>query len=126
LKTKRQVGLFILVGGLNTLFGYLLYALFIFMQIPYPIALLLSTCIGALFNFKTTGTIVFGNANNDYFFKFITMYVLVYFINMFLIKLMGQFTSNLYLAGFVALIPAAATAFLLNKYIVFREEYETN
>jgi putative flippase GtrA len=115
-----------MVGGLNSLFGYSCYAFFVFIGVDYPFALLLSTCIGVLFNFKTTGKIVFANANNDYFLKFVAVYGVVYFFNMALIKLMEIFTDNLYLAGFVAMIPVAILAFVLNKYVVFRERYETN
>ena len=125
-KTQRQLVKFILVGGLNSLFGYSCYALFVFMGLPYPVALLLATCIGVLFNFKTTGTIVFANANNDYFLKFVIVYGFIYLFNMTFIKFMELFTSNLYLAGFVAMIPAAILGFILNKYIVFRERYEIN
>ena len=96
------------------------------MGLPYPVALLLATCIGVLFNFKTTGTIVFANANNDYFLKFVIVYGFIYLFNMTFIKFMELFTSNLYLAGFVAMIPAAILGFILNKYIVFRERYEIN
>ena len=125
-KTQRQLVKFILVGGLNSLFGYSCYALFVFMGLPYPVALLLATCIGVLFNFKTTGTIVFANANNDYFLKFVIVYGFIYLFNMTFIKFMELFTSNLYLAGFVAMIPIAILGFILNKYIVFRERYEIN
>ena len=125
-KTQRQLATFIIVGGLNSLFGYSCYALFVFMGLPYPVALLLATCIGVLFNFKTTGKLVFANTNNDYFLKFVTVYGFIYLFNMAFIKFMELFTSNLYLAGFVAMIPIAILGFILNKYIVFRERYEIN
>ena len=124
-KTQQQLAKFILVGGLNTLFGYSCYALFVFLGMSYPVALLLSNCSGVLFNFKTTGKIVFASVNNDCFVKFVAVYLGIYLFNMALIKFMELFTSNLYLAGFIAMIPAAIIAFVLNKYVVFREQYET-
>jgi putative flippase GtrA len=125
-KTQQQLIKFIMVGLLNTVFGYSCYAFFLFMGLSFPLAVLVSTCIGVLFNFKTTGRIVFASANNDYFLKFTAVYGIVYFFNIALIKLMEFLTSNLYLAGFVAMVPAAILAFVLNKYLVFRERYETN
>ena len=125
-KTQQQLIKFIMVGIMNSLFGYSCYAFFVFLGISYPFALLLSTCIGVLFNFKTTGKIVFSSTTNDYFLKFVAVYVIIYFFNMTFIKWMELFTNNLYLAGFVAMIPAAMMAFVLNKYVVFREQYETN
>jgi putative flippase GtrA len=126
MQTQQQLVKFIMVGGLNTLFGYSCYALFVYLGMPYPVALLLATCLGVLFNFKTTGKLVFASENNDYFLMFVMVYGVVYLFNMALIKFMELFTSNLYLAGFVAAIPAAMMAFVLNKYMVFRERYETN
>ena len=120
MKTQEQLVKFILIGGLNTLFGYSCFALFVFLGVSYPLALLLSTSFGVLFNFKTTGKFVFSCANNDYFFKFVAVYGCIYFLNMALIQCMALFTNNLYLAGFVAMIPAAIVAFFLNKYVVFQ------
>lgn len=92
----------------------------------YPLALLLSTCIGVLFNFKTIGRFVFARTNNNYFLKFVTVYGGIYFFNMILIKFLESFTNNFYLAGLVAMVPAAIIAFILNKFIVFRDRYETD
>ena len=44
---------FILVGILNTAFGYSLFALFIFLNMHYSLAVFLSTVLGVLFNFKS-------------------------------------------------------------------------
>ncbi len=126
MKTQQQLVKFILVGGLNTLFGYSCYALFVFMGMSYPLALLLSTCLGALFNFKTIGKMVFANANNERFLKFVAVYAGIYLFNIALIKSLESFTSNLYFAGLIVMIPAAILSFVLNKYVVFRERYETN
>jgi len=123
---QQQWMKFILIGGLNTLFGYSCYALFIYIGMRYPLALLLSTCIGVLFNFKTIGRFVFARTNNNYFLKFVTVYGGIYFFNMILIKFLESFTNNFYLAGLVAMVPAAIIAFILNKFIVFRDRYETD
>jgi putative flippase GtrA len=117
---KKQFVTFLLVGVLNTFFGYSVYALFIFLGLHYSIAVLLSTCIGVLFNFNTIGKLVFKNSNNKLLIKFIGVYTLLYFLNVSVIKMLSHFSENYYLIGLVAVFPMAMLAFILNKLFVFR------
>jgi putative flippase GtrA len=117
---RKQFITFLLVGVLNTFFGYSVYALFIFFGLHYSIAVLLSTCIGVLFNFNTIGKLVFKNSNNKLLIKFILVYALLYFLNVSLIKMLNHYSDNLYLIGLVAVFPMAMLAFMLNKLFVFR------
>lgn len=123
---REQVIRFAFVGLLNTLFGYSLYALLIFLKLPYAFAVLISTVIGVIFNFKTTGKLVFNNTHNHLFFKFLGVYGIVYLLNILLIKGSQLITPNLYFAGLIAVFPCAITAFLLNKNFVFRNIHETH
>ena len=120
---QKQIVAFIVIGGVNTLFGYFVYAFLIFMGLYYPLAMFLSTCAGILFNFKTTGKVVFGYSNYNALSKFISVYAVVYIFNIAMIQLIQLFMDNLYWAGFVALIPAAVLSFVLNKFVVFRSLY---
>ena len=120
---QKQLITYIIVGVINTLFAYSLYALFIFLGMNYPVAMLVSMCFGVLFNFKTFGKFVFDHNNNNVFIKFVAVYVFIYFFNMGFIKFITLYTSNLYLAGFIAIFPAATITFLLNKHLVFRKRY---
>lgn len=126
MKTWHQVVAFILVSGLNTLVGYSFFALFIFIKIDYQLAILFATMLGTLFNFKTTGKFVFNSRNNSAFFKFAAVYFFIYFFNIIAMQSMQAVIANLYIAGFVVMIPAAIITFILNKLIVFRESHETN
>lgn len=123
---KKQFIVFLLVGVLNTLFGYSVYALLIFIGLHYSLAVLLSTCLGVLFNFKTIGKIVFKNSNNNLIVKFISVYALLYFLNVSLIKWLSHVSDNLYVTGLMAVVPVAMLAFILNKFFVFRKLYEIN
>src|SRR5471030_2606365 len=82
---------FILVGILNTVFGYSAFALFVFLGLHYTAAVFFATILGILFNFKTFGKLVFKNPYTDFnynlIFKFFMGYVILYFINIILIKL---------------------------------------
>ncbi len=86
----------------------------------------LSYCFGILFNFHTIGRVVFNNKDYKLLFKFVTVYFLLYCFNVLIIKSFQVFSSNYYLIGLLAVPPVAMVAFILNKYVVFREKHEAN
>lgn len=110
---------FFFVSGLNTFFGYGLFALLVFIGLVYPIALLVATIAGILFNFKTIGIIVFKNHDNLLIFRFFGVYGITYLFNLGGLALFKYFEINIYLAGAILLIPVGLLAFLLNKVFVF-------
>lgn len=110
---------FLIVGGINTAFGYGVYALLIFLKFHYAVAALLATILGVLFNFKTTGTIVFNSSDNSLLFKFIGVYTIIYVVNTGALKVFHSYDVDMYLAGAVMLLPTAVLSFLLNKKFVF-------
>lgn len=112
---------FVLVGILNTVFGVGLYCLFIYLGITYSIAVLLSTVLGVLFNFKTIGIFVFKNGNNQLIFRFIAVYLLLYFVNIGLIHLFIEMTElNEYISGILVTPIVAIASFVLQKQFVFK------
>lgn len=116
---KNKFVRFVFVGGLNTAFGFGLYCLLIWMGLSYIWATLISHTLGVLFNFITTGRIVFDNSDNSLIFKFVMNYLLVYFINIGLNKgaqiLLGP---NEYISGFFALvITSLFSFFVLNRFV---------
>lgn len=110
---------FLFVGGLNTAFGYGIFAFFIFLKIHYSIALFLSTVLGVLFNFKTTGIIVFKNHDNSLIFRFFAAYGIIYGLNLFGLKIFDIINFNMYFAGFILIFPMAVVSFILMKKFVF-------
>lgn len=112
---------FILVGILNTAFGYGAFALLMYTGLHYSAAVVLSTIAGILFNFKTTGVLVFKNKDNSLIFKFIAVYTLVCITGIIILRLAQIAHINLYLAGLVSTGICAVTAFLLNKNWVFKK-----
>ena len=111
---------FLAVGGLNSAFGYGVFALLIFLKFHYAAAALLATILGVLFNFKTTGRLVFGSKGNSLIFKFIGVYAVIYAINTASLGVFNFFKVDLYLAGAAMLLPMAMVAFVLNKSLVFK------
>lgn len=120
--SHKQFIIFIMVGVLNTIFGYSVFALFIFLGMHYGLAVFLATCVGVLFNFKTIGSIVFKNKNARCIWRFISVYVICYGVNVGVIKLnlLLYASANIYLVGAVATFVVAILSFSLNKYWVFR------
>lgn len=105
---------FVLIGLLNTAFGVGLYCLFVYVGITYRVAVLLSTILGVLFNFKTIGTFVFKNTKNRLIFKFVAAYAIG------LIHLLLELTDlNEYIAGIIVTPIVAIASFVLQKRFVF-------
>ena len=111
---------FLVVGGLNTLFGYSLFALLIFVGLHYSLAVLVSTALGVLFNFKTTGSIVFKHNNNALLFRFVLGYGVVYALNVGLLKALSLLGFNMYAGGAMLLLPMALVSYFLNSRLVFK------
>lgn len=55
----RQFVRFLLVGALNTAFGYGIYGVLLWLGLGLPLSLLGATILGILFNFVSTGRLVF-------------------------------------------------------------------
>lgn len=119
LPVDRRFLLFLVVGGLNTLFGYATFSLLVWLRLPYPLALLLAQIIGVLFNFRTTGRIVFANRDNRLLVKFFGVYALLYLINLGLLKLLLTMSLSVYVASALLILPMALLSFALNKKFVF-------
>ena len=117
---------FILVGILNTAFGYGAFALLMYTGLHYSAAVVLSTIAGILFNFKTTGVLVFKNKDNSLIFKFIAVYTLVCITGIIILRLAQIAHINLYFAGLVSTGICAVTAFLLNKTGFLKKHHEKN
>jgi putative flippase GtrA len=118
-KIDAQFIKFLIVGGINTLFGYLIFAFFIFINVHYSLAALISTIAGIIFNFNTTGRLVFKNRNNRLIFRFFGVYLIIYSLNILFLKLFDSMQISMFIAGAVIILPMAVIAFLLNKYLVF-------
>lgn len=110
---------FLLVGGLNTLFGYALFAALIMTGLAYPYAMLITTCLGILVNFKTTGKLVFNNSDNHLLLKFIALYICIYFFNIALIRGLDLFLSNVYISGIFSIMASAVLSYFCNKNFIF-------
>lgn len=111
---------FLVVGGINTVFGYGVFALLILLSLHYVIAALLATICGILFNFKTTGTLVFKNRDNRLIFKFFGVYLITYLLMISLLKVFDLYGVGSLVAGAIIVLPLAVVSFLLMRKFVFK------
>lgn len=113
---------FVAVGALNTAVGYLIYAVLVWVGFNYAVAAAAGTVLGVLFNFKSTGRLVFGSNDNRLLRRFICVYLLVYLVNVVGLTVFTRFGFSAYMAGLLMLPPAACLSFVLNKRYVFRDQ----
>lgn len=117
----QQALKFLATGILNTVFGYSLYAAFIFLGLNVSASLAIATILGVFFNFKTIGQLVFNSKDNSLIFKFFFIYIITFFINLSLIKCFVAIGFNEYFSGIIAIVPVSIMSFILNKYFVFKK-----
>ena len=110
---------FLVVGAVNTVFGYSIFALFILLQLHYVLAALLMTICGSLFNFKTHGIIVFENKDNRMIFRFFYVYLFIYLLNIGLLKLFDMAGVMSIIAQAIIILPLAILSFFLMRKLVF-------
>ncbi len=110
---------FLMVGGLNTLFGYSLFAALLSIGMHYALATALATIGGVLFNYKTTGALVFAHRGNERLWRFVAVYGLLYVINTAFLWWANRVGMDLYWAGFILIPPMAVLGFVLNRCFVF-------
>ncbi len=143
-KVDKKFIKFLFVGALNTIFGYSVYALclFTFTNLPHTpdiifavkkfvgflnlnketLSLTIQWVLGVLWNFQTTGKIVFKNKNNGLLFKFLLTYILSYFVNKALLETLLHYGLNGYIAQALIVLPVAIFSFIMLKTFVFRTQ----
>jgi len=112
---------FLFVGGLNTLFSYVIYAILILLNVHYTLATLISTILGIIFNFFTTGSIVFRNRKLSLMLRFFLVYGFTYLVNILLLSFFETKQVDMLIAGAIVTLPVALLSYFLNAKLVFRE-----
>jgi putative flippase GtrA len=110
---------FVAVGCLNTAVGYGLYALCIWLGAGYVAAAFLSMVGGVLFNYRTTGALVFSGRKGSLA-RFAGCYGLVLAFSVAVLGHLDRQGFDPYVAGLIAGVPAAALSFLLLRIFAFR------
>lgn len=110
---------FLVAGGVNTLFGFVAYSLFIVAGTAVWLALLAGMLLGTVFNFFTTGGYVFRKLSPARFPRFVICYLLIYGINFMSIELISIWLSNKILTQAILVFPMALLSYFLMVRFVF-------
>lgn len=115
---------FLSAGVLNTVFGYSVYAVLLFIKVPYLVALFVATFAGVIFNYISFGRIVFNGHGGWFVFgKFVIAYALIYGANAALLRvLMVYFLLNPYLGQVICIPISVLLSWLLMNYWVYKND----
>jgi putative flippase GtrA len=107
---------FLSAGIINTVFGYSVYALLLFIKTPYLIALLVATIAGVVFNYFNFGRMVFHGVGGWFVFgKFVIGYALIYGANAILL---GILTRDLHINAYIGQVICIPLNVLLSWFLM--------
>ena len=117
-----QIIKFLTTGILNTVIGNGIYAVLLFADIPYLVALLFATITGVIFNYFSYGYIVFnGYTGRLVLCKFTITYLIIFSLNAIgLSVLIRYFFLSPYAAQLICIPPNILLSWLLMKCWVFK------
>ena len=109
---------FLFVGGLNTLVGYLIFAALIMIGLPTTAAVVTGTILGVLFNFFSTGAVVFRNASGRLLPRFLAVYAVQMGLNIGAMTGLEEAGVHPLIGGAIVLPPLAVfTYFAMRKFV---------
>jgi len=114
---------FLFVGVLNTIFGYAVYALFIYLKMHYFLAQLLSSVLAITHSYLWNKYFTFrspGRSASEII-RFVSVYAVSYLLNMGILFVSIEFFKwNAYFAGFICLFVTTVISYVGHKNISFR------
>jgi putative flippase GtrA len=115
----RRFVRFLAVGGLNTAFGYSLFAAFVLLGLGSGPALAAATVLGIAFNFRTTGRIVFASRDDRRLPRFLAVYAAQFLLNWSLLRGLEAAGMSPLLAQLILVGPIAVATYLMMAKFVF-------
>jgi len=110
---------FLVIGAVNTLFGYSAYLLFLFLVHDSVVALTLGNIVGVLFNFVSTGRVVFNSSDPRLLTRFFSVYACLYVVNIAALRALEAAGLGAALAQALIILPLALGSYLLQRDFVF-------
>lgn len=117
---------FLLVGAVNTLFGYLVFSLFIWMRQPVSLSVLMANLFGVVFNFVTYGKGAFGSFSWARMPRFAVVYGINYCGNVIGLNALRAHGVSPYVAQLGILPFSALFLYCALRYLVFEPVDETH
>jgi putative flippase GtrA len=116
---------FLLTGGINTVFGYSVYFVLLRATGNALVALTLGTIIGVLFNFMSTGRLVFNATDPRLLWRFVLVYVATYIYNAIGLVVLERQGVDPAIGALILLPGAVAMTWILNNRFVFHRHVAT-
>lgn len=107
-----------IVGFVNTIFAYLVFALSLRIGCHFALATLIGSAFGMATGYRLHGRFVFANPGKGRFMRFALIFVLMYMLSVG-IQAVARSTCNGYFAGAIAAFITIPTSFILNRNFVF-------
>jgi len=117
----RSRGLrFVLVGLLNSAFGYACYAACTYLGFGYFWSGAASMICGTLFNYVTSRRLVFKGWDGS-FVAFAMSYSVALAVSVVCLEAFGRLGISPYVGGILVAVPAAIVSYVLQRFFVFRK-----
>jgi putative flippase GtrA len=115
----RRFAAFLVVGLLNTVVGYLLFALLSLAGLAPTKAVIGATILGALFNFQSIGRLVFGQGGRRLLPRFLAVYAGQCALNILALRALATIGLPPLVAEALVLPPLAVLTYLAMRQFVF-------
>lgn len=116
----NRFGRFLLVGLLNTAFGYAVYAMLLWLGLSPQPALIIAFSIGVMWNYMTTARFVFGSTGFRRLPAYVLAYLSIYLANASALQAMLTYGTDPFAAQAILTPLVAILSFLLLS-LVFRQ-----
>lgn len=112
---------FLIVGAINTINAYLVFAIMIFLGLHYTLATFIGGASSVILGFFMMSGFVFKTDRSGRFLPFVILFLLLYLANIGIQWSLHQVgITNDYIAGAIALVIAVLLSFFANRHLVFR------
>jgi putative flippase GtrA len=117
---------FLIAGGFNTLFGWLIFSTVILVGAQPWLALIISYLISIGFNFITLGAYVFRDMELNRLLRFVLSYVAIYTTNLICMEVLKPLVENPIISQLILTFPLAILAYTILSKGVFRPQIAKN
>lgn len=115
----RQVVRFVFWGGINTVFSFAVYCIFIYLGAGIYISSLVGLIAGILFGHYANKRNVFESSKTKTLRRYALIWVGLYLINIGILKHLTSIGFDPYISGAVAGVLLVPASFVLQKFLVF-------
>ena len=122
---KDQKARFILVGILNTAFGYLVYSLFIYIGMHYFAAQFFGSILAIAHSYLWNKYYTFKSVDKSFseVARYFSVYIVSYLVNMLLLYVFVEFFKiSAYIAGLAGLFITMLMSYVGHKKVSFRQK----